>query len=59
MASWVEQSPPLANKDYTHINSRGGVRMASLLYAYLMKEYAQAVTTPVARPDSSASSKAE
>jgi lysophospholipase L1-like esterase len=59
MASWVEQSPPLANKDYTHINSRGGVRMASLLYAYLMKEYAQAGTAPVARPDSSASSKAE
>jgi len=59
MTSWVEQSPPLANKDYTHINSRGGVRMASLLYTYLMQEYAHAGTAPVARPDSSASSKVE
>jgi lysophospholipase L1-like esterase len=59
MTGWVEQSPPLANKDYTHINSRGGVRMAGLLYAYLMKEYAQAGTAPAARPDSSASSKVE
>ena len=50
MTSWVEQSPPLANKDYTHINSRGGRRMAQLLYTHLMNEYAHPGATPAARP---------
>ena len=40
MVGWVENSPALANHDYTHVNSRGARRMADLLYAYLMGEYA-------------------
>ena len=39
MVSWVEASPPLANKDYTHVNARGAHRIAGLLFAYLMSEY--------------------
>ncbi|MFD2720433.1 hypothetical protein ACFST9_17035 [Hymenobacter monticola] len=48
MTSWVEQSPPLARNDYTHINSLGGQRMARLLYTYLMGEYAHPSAAPAA-----------
>ena len=66
MVSWVEDSPALANKDYTHVNSRGARRIADLLYAYLMGEYARPAApvrpasspTAPARPDSAASSAA-
>lgn len=55
MTSWAEQSPPLARKDYMHLTSLGGKKIAGLLYAYLMSEYAQPTpTTP--QPDSSAGS---
>ncbi|WP_052732747.1 SGNH/GDSL hydrolase family protein [Hymenobacter terrenus] len=50
MTSWVEASPPLANKDYTHVNSRGAQKIANLLYAYLMGEYAHPGGTPAAAP---------
>ncbi|MVN77031.1 hypothetical protein GO988_11905 [Hymenobacter sp. HMF4947] len=50
MTSWVEQSPPLANKDYTHLNSRGAYRVAGLLYTYLMEEYNRPVGAPAAVP---------
>jgi lysophospholipase L1-like esterase len=57
MVDWVEQSPPLANKDYTHINSRGGRKIAGLLYQHLMSEYAHPGAAPVtpatpSQPDS-------
>jgi len=39
MVRWVEDTPPLANKDYTHVNYRGGRKVANLLYNYLMAEY--------------------
>ncbi|MGI4761597.1 MAG: hypothetical protein ACRYF0_12865 [Janthinobacterium lividum] len=54
MKSWVEQSPPLANHDYTHLNSRGGQRIAGLLYGFLMGEYNRPArpAARVARPDS-------
>ena len=39
MVSWVEDSPPLANRDYTHVNPRGAHRIAGLLFDYLMGEY--------------------
>ena len=58
MTSWVEATPPLANKDYTHINSRGGARIAGLLYTYLMGEYAHPGAAPATKPartDSTAS----
>jgi len=61
MTSWVEQAPPLARNDYTHINSLGGQRMARLLYTYLMSEYAQpgaAPAAPAALPDSTARAQA-
>jgi len=59
MVSWVEDSPPLANKDYTHVNSRGAHKIAGLLFDYLMQEYAHptpaAADAPAAtRPDSAA-----
>jgi len=41
MVRWVEESPALANHDYTHVNGRGARRMASLLDAFLMDEYAR------------------
>jgi hypothetical protein len=46
MVGWVEATPPLANKDYTHVNARGAHQIAGLLFNYLMSEYAPAV--PVA-----------
>jgi hypothetical protein len=56
MVSWVEDSPPLANKDYTHVNSRGAHKIAGLLFDYLMQEYAHPTpaAAPAARADSSA-----
>jgi hypothetical protein len=40
MVSWVEESPALANKDYTHVNSRGAHKIAGLLFDFLMQQYA-------------------
>jgi lysophospholipase L1-like esterase len=39
MKSWVEQSPRLAGDDYTHPNSAGAGRVASLIFQYLMAGY--------------------
>ncbi len=36
MAAMADARPPLANKDYTHINFRGGNHLAGLLYEALM-----------------------
>lgn len=57
MVSWVEDKPALANHDYTHVNNRGAHKIAELLHAYLMEQYAhptatRAQPTPT-RPDSS------
>ena len=56
MVRWVEDAPPLANKDYTHVNSRGAHKIAGLLFGYLMQEYAHPTPaggpTAPARPDS-------
>jgi lysophospholipase L1-like esterase len=58
MVRWVEESPTLANKDYTHVNPRGAHKIAGLLFDYLMKEYAHPTPTggtrPTGRPDSTA-----
>ena len=58
MVSWVENSPAMANKDYTHVNSRGAHKIAGLLFDYLMQEYARptpaASERPATRPDSTA-----
>ena len=56
MVRWVQESPPLANKDYTHVNSRGARKIAGLLFDYLMQEYAHPTpaAAPAARPDSTA-----
>ncbi|UOR06794.1 GDSL-type esterase/lipase family protein [Hymenobacter aerilatus] len=53
MVSWVEGSPALANKDYTHVNARGARKIAGLLSQYLMQEYQKAPATAAA-PDSTA-----
>lgn len=57
MVSWVEDSPPLANRDYTHVNPRGAHRIADLLFAYLMAEYqhpGQPAPAAAPTPDSTA-----
>jgi lysophospholipase L1-like esterase len=57
MVGWVENKPALANHDYTHVNSRGARKIADLLYAYLMEQYAHPTATrarpAAARADSS------
>lgn len=50
MVSWVEESPPLANKDYTHVNFRGAHKIAGLLFDFLMQQYAH--PTPAGAPKS-------
>jgi hypothetical protein len=35
MAKWVEQDPPLANKDYTHFNFRGSKKIGGMLFQEL------------------------
>lgn len=57
MVGWVENKPALANHDYTHVNSRGARKIADLLYAYLMEQYAHPTAaraqSAATRPDSS------
>ena len=38
MAQMVDTNPPMANLDYTHINYRGGKKIAKLLFNALMTE---------------------
>lgn len=40
MVRWVEQDS-LANKDYTHFNSKGSVKAGRMMYNWLMKNYNQ------------------
>lgn len=37
MKKWVEAKPPLANKDYTHFNSRGSKKVAGYFVEFLLK----------------------
>jgi hypothetical protein len=39
MLAWVDTLVPLANKDYTHLNFKGGKKVADLLFERLMQEY--------------------
>ncbi len=39
MVKWVEEEPSLANKDYTHFNTKGSQKIAQFIYAQLKKEY--------------------
>ncbi len=39
MREWAEAEPPLANKDYTHFNSKGAEKAATFLYDWLIEEY--------------------
>lgn len=39
MISWVDTTVPLANKDYAHLNFKGGKKVADMLYKHLMSEY--------------------
>ncbi|TVT38452.1 hypothetical protein FNT36_19880 [Hymenobacter setariae] len=50
MVSWVEESPALANKDYTHVNSRGAHKIAGLLFDFLMQQYAHPTPGPTTKP---------
>lgn len=38
MVSLVDNTPPLANKDYTHLNSKGGKKIANIFTETLMYE---------------------
>ena len=63
MTKWVEQDPPLANKDYTHFNFRGSKKIGGMLFQELDRGYEkykllrkQAMpTTPNAAPEKSQS----
>jgi hypothetical protein len=39
MPSWVFANPPLAQKDFTHFNRKGGHIIAQMFYNALMAEY--------------------
>lgn len=39
MVAFVANYPPLANKDYTHLNFQGGRRVADIFVKSLMREY--------------------
>lgn len=39
MVRWAEAEPSLANKDYTHFNSRGAKKAAGLFYNWLISGY--------------------
>jgi hypothetical protein len=39
MTSFVEQTPALANKDYTHINFRGGAKLGGIFVETFLFEY--------------------
>lgn len=39
LVNWVEGDTTYANKDYTHVNSRGGKRIAGYLYNAIMNDY--------------------
>lgn len=39
MIAYVDHQPPLANKDYTHLNFQGGRRVAAIFVKTLMNEY--------------------
>lgn len=41
MVKWVRQSPPLAGTDYTHINGRGGKKVAEMLFNAILHRYEQ------------------
>ncbi len=39
MVHWVEGDTTYANKDYTHVNFRGGKRLADIIFNSIIKEY--------------------
>ena len=39
MVAYVENVPPLGNKDYTHLNYQGGRRVAGVFVKSLINEY--------------------
>ncbi|AWI25740.1 GDSL-type esterase/lipase family protein [Flavobacterium pallidum] len=39
MVKWVEESPAMANKDYTHFNFRGAKKVAAMIYNQLSQGY--------------------
>jgi lysophospholipase L1-like esterase len=41
MVKWVEEVPPLANKDYTHFNFRGSKKISDLIYNQLNDGFEQ------------------
>ncbi|MGB6092802.1 MAG: hypothetical protein WBF83_03485 [Moheibacter sp.] len=39
MVNWADSEPSMANKDYTHFNSRGAEKIAGLIYNQIIKGY--------------------
>jgi len=39
LVKWVEQNPPMANKDYIHPNAKGAEELGKYLFDAVMKEY--------------------
>lgn len=38
MVSWVNSNPPLANRDFTHVNFRGAKKIAEIIYSAIINE---------------------
>ncbi len=55
MVSYVESDPPLANKDYTHLNYQGGRRVAGIFVKSLINEF-QKYNDQIKKPDSAINS---
>jgi len=45
MVSWVEQTPSLAGKDYTHFNFRGARKVANMIHDFIQSGYTQYKST--------------
>jgi hypothetical protein len=39
MVNWVQRDTAYANKDYTHVNFRGGKKLGNIIFNAFMKEY--------------------
>ena len=50
MVAFVENDPPLANKDYTHLNYQGGRRVAGIFVKSLIHEF-QKYNDQIKKPD--------
>jgi hypothetical protein len=51
MVSWVRNEPPLANKDFTHFNSRGAAYVGEMIYSALVNDYQEYIRNKLNSPN--------